>query len=429
MLPQEIIRKKRNGQKLTKQEIEEFIWGVDDWSIADGQIAALMMAIVINGMDTDEIISFVNSIVDTGLILDWNAVNLDGPVASLYAMPGVGDKLEIIAAPLLAACGIYVPMICERMMYHTGGTLDKLDSIRGFASRPTISRFRKTLRESGCAFMTPTEQIAPADLRIQSIRDITATVSSTPLMIMSMLVKKIPSGIKNMTVDIKVGSGSFTPTREAAQDCADKIMECSPAFGLTTEITFSDMNHVIGQNVGNALEIYEAWAYLTGSAGPRDTELHALVKNVCSRILIQNGKAQTMEEAAEKLERALGAGHAAERFGKMLTEQGVLPTFINNPEPFLPKAPVIRPIYPDKEGYVQSMNIRWLGLSVLEMGAGRLSQEQKIDYSAGYSNLCRPGMYVSPRVPLAFVHADTTDTAEAAAVHLKGAVKISEQPV
>lgn len=429
MLPQEIIRKKRDGQKLTKEEIEEFIWGIDDWSISDGQIAALMMAIMINGMDTDEIISFVNSIVDTGLILDWDSVNLDGPVASLYAMPGVGDKLEIIAAPLLAACGIYVPMICERMMYHTGGTLDKLDSIRGFASRPTISRFRKTLRESGCAFMTPTEQIAPADLRIQSIRDITATVSSTPLMIMSMLVKKIPSGIKNLTIDIKVGSGSFTPTRESVQDCADKIMECSPAFDLKTEITFSDMNHVIGQNVGNALEVYEAWAYLTGSAGTRDPELHSLVKYVCSCILIQNDKAETMEEAGEKLERALGSGQAAERFGKMLTEQGVLPTFIDNPEPFLPKAPVIRPIYPDKEGYVESMNIRWLGLSVLEMGAGRLSQEQKIDYSAGYSNLCRPGMFVSPRVPLAFVHADTIDTAEAAAVHLKGAVRISEQPV
>lgn len=196
MLPQDIIRKKRDGQILTKREIEEFVQGIDDWSIADGQISALLMAALINGLNNDEITAFVNAIVETGIILDWNSVDLNGPVASVYTMFGVGDKSEIIAAPLLAACGIYVPMICERIQYHAGGTLDKLDSIKGFTSRPTLARFKKTLRESGCAFMSPTEQLAPADLRIQSIRDVTATVSSIPLMIMSLLVKKSPAALK-----------------------------------------------------------------------------------------------------------------------------------------------------------------------------------------------------------------------------------------
>lgn len=428
MLPQDIIRKKRDGKILTKQEIEEFVQGIDDWSISDGQVAAMIMASLINGLNNDEIIAFVNAIVETGIILNWDSVDLNGPVSSVYTMFGVGDKSEIIAAPLLAACGVYVPMICERIQYHAGGTLDKLDSIKGFTSRPTLSRFRKTLRESGCAFMSPTEQIAPADLRIQSIRDITATVGSIPLMIMSLLVKKIASGVKNITVDVKVGNGSFTPTVQDAESCAQKIKECAPAFGITTDITLSQMDHIVGQNVGNALEVYEAWAYLTGT-GPRDPELHDLVINICSPVLIQNKIVETKEQAAERIERALGAGHAAECFGRMLYEQGVLPNFISNPAPFLPTAQVIQPVYPDKEGYVSGMNLRWIGLAVLEMGAGRLYQEQRIDYAAGFSNVCHPGMYVSNRVPLAFVHADDARTAEEAAVHLKGAITISEQQI
>ena len=249
MLPQDLIRKKRDGETLTKQEIEAFVQGIDDWSIADGQISAMLMAILINGLNNDELIAFVNAIVETGIVLNWESVDLDGPVASVYTMPDVGDKSEIIAAPLLAACGIYVPMICERMQYHTGGTLDKLDSIKGFVSRPTLARFKKTLRESGCAFMTPTEQIAPADLRIQSIRDITATVSSIPLMVMSLLVKKIASGVKNITVDVKIGSGSLTPSLQEAKICAEKIKECAPAFDMTTDITFSQTEHIIGKNI------------------------------------------------------------------------------------------------------------------------------------------------------------------------------------
>ncbi len=428
MLPQDIIRKKRDGKILTKQEIEEFVQGIDDWSISDGQVAAMIMASLINGLNNDEIIAFVNAIVETGIILDWNSVDLNGPVSSVYTMFGVGDKSEIIAAPLLAACGVYVPMICERIQYHAGGTLDKLDSIKGFTSRPTLARFKKTLRESGCAFMSPTEQIAPADLRIQSIRDITATVGSIPLMIMSLLVKKIASGVKNITVDVKVGNGSFTPTVQEAESCAQKIKECAPAFGITTEITLSQMDHIVGQNVGNALEVYEVWAYLTGT-GPRDPELHDLVINICSPVLIQNKIVETKEQAAERIERTLGSGHAAECFSRMLYEQGVLPNFISNPAPFLPTAQVIQPVYPDKEGYVSGMNLRWIGLAVLEMGAGRLYQEQRIDYAAGFSNVCHPGMYVSNRVPLAFVHADDARTAEEAAVHLKGAITISEQPM
>lgn len=429
MLAQEIIRKKRDGQKLTPEEIEEFVRGIDDWSISDGQIAALTMASLIKGMDTDEMICFINAIVDTGMVLDWSAVDLDGPVVGLCAMPGVGDKLEIIAAPVMAACGAYAPMICERMLYHTGGSLDKLEGIRGFTSRPSLSRFRKALKNSGCAFMSPTDQIIPADSRIQGIRDVTATVNSIPMLIMSMMAKKIASGLKTLVVDMKSGSGAFTETQDAVDSCAGKIKEAAEAFDIKADFTYSPMDHIIGSSIGNALEIQEVWAYLTCSPQQRDPELHEEVCRFCSASLMQNAMVQTAEEAVEKIENALDCGEAAERFSRMLYEQGVSAGFAENPAPYLPTAQIIRPVYPDKEGYVSSMNVRWIGLSVIQMGGGHLYLEQKIDYAAGYTNMCKPGMYVSPRVPLAFVHANDAATADQAAVHLKGAVCISEQPV
>ncbi len=428
MLAQEVIRHKRDGQKLTDEEIEFFVKGATDWSVSESQIAAFTMAVFLRGMDLDETVALTRAMTRSGEMLDWSDKGLDGPVVDKHSSGGVGDSVSLVLAPLLAACGAYVPMICERMQYHTGGTLDKLDSIKGFTSRPTLARFKKALRESGCAFMSPTEQIAPADMRIQAIRDVTATVSSIPLMIMSLLVKKIASGVKNVTIDVKGGNGALTPSRREAETCAARIAECAPVFGLNPNITFTTSDHVIGQNVGNALEVYEAWAYLTGT-GPRDGELHDEILNICSGALIQNGIAATKEEAVEKIEQALGSGRAAECFGRMLYEQGVQPNFLSNPSAFLPSAPVVRPVYPDKEGYVEKMNLRWIGLATLEMGAGRLYQEQSLDYAAGYSNVCRPGMYVSGRIPLAFVHAGDAQTAELAAVHLKGAITISEQPV
>lgn len=424
MQPQDIICKKREGQKLTPAEINAFVQGINDWSIADGQIAAMLMATLINGTDTDEIVELVKAVVDTGMVLNWDAVDLNGPVASVYAMPGVGDKVEIIAGAVLAACGLYVPMICDRMQYHTGGTMDKLDSILGYDSHPTYSRFKKALRDSGCAFMTSTEQFAPADMRIQAIRDITATVESLPLLISSMLTKKVTSGIRKLTVDVKAGSGAFTKTQAEAEHCIDLIKQCLPAFGIDANFTISDMNQVTGQNIGNSLEIYEIWDYLTGASGTRDADIHALVKRVSSAALLLNGICATQGEADAKVDSVVASGAAAEQFGRILTAMGVSPAFMNNPAPFLQTASVIRPIYPDKAGTVKGMNLRWIGLSVLEMGAGRLFQEQKIDYSAGYTNMCKVGMYVSPQVPLAFVHAHDEATADAAETHLRGAVQI-----
>ena len=426
MQPQDIICKKRDGQKLTPAEISAFVQGIDDWSIADGQIAALLMATLINGADTDEIVELVKAVVDTGMVLNWDAVDLNGPVAAVYTMPGVGDKVEIIAGAVLAACGLYVPMICDRMQYHAGGTMDKLDSILGYDSHPTYSRFKKALRDSGCPFMTPPKKSPPADMRIQAIRDITATMDNLPLLIASMLTKKVTSGIHKLTVDVKVGSGSFTKTTEEANTCVDLIKQCLPAFSIDANFTLSDMNQVTGQNIGNSLEIYEIWDYLTGASGSRDADIHALVKRVCSAALLLNGICANQSEADAKVDTVVTSGAAAEQFGKMLTAMGVSPAFMNNPAPFLQTAAVIRPIYPDAAGTVKGMNLRWIGLSVIEMGAGRLFQEQKIDYSAGYTNMCKVGMYVSPQIPLAFVHAHDEATADAAAEHLKGAIQIAE---
>ena len=423
---QEIICHKRDRLHLTQDEIDAFIRGVNDWSVSDGQIAALMMAILINGISVDELTAFIKAIVNTGLVIDWSQTDLNGPVVNLSAMAGVGDKLEIIAAPLLAACGAYVPMISDRMQYHAGGTLDKLEGIKGFSSRPSVNRFKRVLQEAGCAFMAPSEEIVPADSRIQSIRDVSATVNSIPLMIMSLLSKKIAGGADNLTLDIKVGNGAFTQDQAAADACAALFKEAAEAFDLKTAVTFSPMDYVTGTTVGNALEVWEATNYLTATAQNRHPDIHTLVMRVCAATLIHNKMAANEREAVAKLEEALDSGKAAEQFGRMLTAQGVSAAFLSNPEAFLPSASVIRPIYPETEGYVESINLRWLGLSLLEMGGGHLYLEHKIDYAAGYSNLCRPGMFVSPRTPLAFVHANDASVAQEAAVHLRGAVKISE---
>lgn len=423
---QQIIHHKRECLKLTEREIDAFVQGVNDWSVSDGQIAAMMMALLINGVDVDELTAFIRAIVGTGLVIDWSQTELNGPVVNLSAMAGVGDKLEIIAAPLLAACGAYVPMISDRMQYHAGGTLDKLEGIKGFSSRPSVNRFKRVLQEAGCAFMTPSEEIVPADSRIQSIRDVSATVNSIPLMIMSLLSKKIAGGADNLTLDIKVGNGAFTQDRTAADACADLFEKAAAAFNVKTSVTFSQMDYVTGTTVGNALEVWEATNYLTASAQNRNPDIHQLVMRVCATALLHNNLAASERDAVTKLEDALNSGRAAEQFGRMLTAQGVSAAFLTNPEAFLPSASVIRPIYPEAEGYVESINLRWLGLSLIEMGGGHLYLEHKIDYAAGYSNLCRPGMFVSPRTPLAFVHANDVAAAEEAAVHLRGAVKISE---
>ena len=428
MLIQELIRKKRDRQKLSDDEIVEFVRGVNDWSAADGQISAMTMAMLINGIDLDEMVSFINAVVDTGMVLDWGPQGLDGPVVGLAAMPGVGDKVELIVAPLLASFGAYVPMISERMLYYTGGSLDKLEGIKGFSSRPSLSRFRKTLKTAGCAFMSPTDQIIPADSRIQAIRDVSATVNSIPLLAISLLAKKIASGIKTLTVDVKYGMGSFVPTKEAAEDCAAMMKQCAEAFGITLETTLNDMNTPEGSTIGNGLEVLEAWDYMTASASKRSPRLHRLILDVAAKALLQNKLANSVEEAEAKINLALSTGKAAERFAVMLCEQGVSPAFTSDPKSFIPKANIVRPVYPDTEGYVESMNMRWIGLSVIQMGGGHLYLEQKIDYGAGFSDLCEIGSYVSPEIPLAFAHANDEATAEQACVHLKGAIKVAGRP-
>ncbi|MCQ2965454.1 MAG: thymidine phosphorylase [Alphaproteobacteria bacterium] len=420
----DLISKKRDHEQLTSDEIHQLVEGIEDWSISDGQLAAMLMAMYINGLSTNELTNMIREIVDTGMIFDWETMELDGPVASIYSMPGVGDKSEILVAIVLAACGMYIPMLSDKMQYHTGGTLDKLNSISGYATHPSHSKFKKAIKNAGCAFMTSTEQFAPADVRIQSIRDTTATLSSLDLMIISILVKKVASGIHKLTVDLKVGSGSLTKTPVETEQFRSLLNKCCQIFGIETSFCYSDMNQIVGQNIGNALEIYEIWAFLTGAFGPRDEELMIQTKKVAGTVLLHNEICKTEEEANRKIENIISSGKAAEQFSKMLYEMGVSPAFMSNPSAFLPTAPVVKPVYPKQPGTVKSMNLRWIGLSMIEMGAGRLYSEQKIDYSAGYTNFCKLGMFVSEQVPMAFVHACDEKTANQAIAHLQGAIVV-----
>ncbi|MCQ2913679.1 MAG: thymidine phosphorylase [Alphaproteobacteria bacterium] len=425
MLAQEIIKKKRDGENLTAKEIKTFVQGVLDWSVSDGQLSALLMAFLINGMSHEELQNWISEIIDSGMVLDWDSVDLNGPVASIHTMPSVGDKSEIIVGAVLASAGMYVPMLCDKMQYHTGGTIDKLSSISGYDINPSKARFRKTLLNSGFAFLTSSEQLAPADVRIQSIRDTTATISSIDLLIASLLIKKVASGVKKLTVDIKTGSASFTTTEEYAKEFEEKLLLNAAPFGLDVKTIFSNVNEVVGQNIGNSLEIYEVWAFLTGALGNRDKQLMKQTKTIASVALVQNGICSNEENAKQLVEDLITSGKAAEQFSRMLYEMGVSQAFMSNPMTYLPQAPVVLPVYAGKTGIVETMNMRWIGLSVIEMGAGRLYSEQKIDLSAGYSNMIKPGTKVMPDTVLAFIHAQDEQTALAAQTHLLGAININ----
>ena len=262
MLPQEIIRKKRNHQILSDSDIKEFITGVTDGSIMDSQTAAMTMAIFLNGMSPQETTALTLAMRDSGDVLNWS--DLDAPVVDKHSSGGVGDKVSLMLAPMLAACGAYVPMISGRGLGHTGGTLDKFDSIPGYQTIPSNDLFRETVKEVGCAIIGQTGNLAPADKKIYAIRDICGTVESIELITASILSKKLAAGLQYLVMDLKCGNGAFMSNLEDARNLAKSIVRVADLAGTKTTALLTDMNQVLGHNVGNALEMQEAVDFLKG---------------------------------------------------------------------------------------------------------------------------------------------------------------------
>lgn len=423
MLPQEIIRKKRNNQPLTSEEINEFIKGVTDGSIVDAQTASLTMAIFLNKMTKEETTALTLAMRDSGDVLNWD--DIDGPIIDKHSSGGVGDKISLMLAPMLAACGGYCPMISGRGLGHTGGTLDKFDSIPGYQTQPDNKLFKKTVKEVGCAIIGQTGNLAPADKKIYAIRDVCATVESVDLITASILSKKLAAGLDCLVMDLKCGNGAFMDSLERAEELATSIVKVANAANTKTKAIITDMNQVLGHNVGNALEVAEAVEYLKGEN--IDHRMHEINLELCSELLVSCKLADTLEQAKEKLQEALDSGKALQKFQDMVTMLGGPKDFCEDPWKYLPKAKIIRPVYANQEGFVYSMDTREIGLSIIELKGGRTTPDQKLDYATGYSQFCQIGDIIDKKTPLAIIHAQNEEDYKKAAETLCKLITISDK--
>lgn len=421
MLPQEIIRKKRNSQALSAEEINFFIKGVTDGTIVDAQASALTMAIFLNGMNTAETTALTMAMRDSGDVLRWS--DLNGPVVDKHSSGGVGDKVSLMLAPLMAACGAYVPMISGRGLGHTGGTLDKFDSIPGYQTTPSNELFRQTVKEIGCAIIGQTGNLAPADKKIYALRDVCGTVESIELITASILSKKLAAGLDCLVMDLKCGNGAFMDSLENGRKLARSIVDVANAAGTKTNAVLTDMNQVLGRTVGNALEVLEAVEYLKGEKV--DSRLDQVTIELCTELLQSANLAPDETTAKNQLRQALSSGKALEIFAKMVSALGGPTDFCDRPLRYLPKSSIIKPVYPKNAGYVSAMQTRDIGLSVIELKGGRITPQQKLDYATGYSHFCQIGDFVDEQTPLAFIHAQTEEQFQQAAASLQDAITIS----
>jgi thymidine phosphorylase len=422
-LPQEIIRAKRDGRALSEGEIDEFIAGLTSGAVGEGQAAAFAMAVFFRGMTLDERLALTRAMTMSGAKLDWRESNLSGPALDKHSTGGVGDNVSVMLAPMLAASGAYVPMISGRGLGHTGGTLDKLDSIPGYVSQPDLSLFKRVVKEAGCAIIGQTADLAPADRRLYAIRDVTATVESIALITASILSKKLAAGLQGLVMDVKTGTGAFMPTPASSRELAASIASVASAAGLPTVSLITDMNEPLASAAGNAVEIHNAVDYLTGAR--RDQRLHRVTLMLGAELLALSGLAKDVEEGAAALERSLASGAAAERFERMVAALGGPKNFLMRAHALLPRAPILIDAMPASRGFVTGVDVREIGLAVVELGGGRARESDSIDPSVGLTELAPLGAEVGPDMPLARVHARDANSAEAAARRLRDAYRLS----
>lgn len=426
-LPQEIIRKKRNGEALSTQEIQFFVQGITNNTIGEGQIAALAMAVYFKDMTMDERVALTCAMRDSGMVLTWDHLNLGGPIVDKHSTGGVGDVVSLMLGPMVAACGGFVPMISGRGLGHTGGTLDKLDGIPGYQTSVDNDRFLKVVKEAGVAIIGQTGDLAPADKRIYAVRDITATVESVAMITGSILSKKLASGLEALVMDVKVGSGAFMPTFEASEELAKSIVAVANGAGCRTSALLTDMNQVLASSAGNAVEVREAVRYLTGEY--RNPRIHEVTMALCAEMLISAGLASDERDARTKLQAVLDNGKAAEIFGRMVTGLGGPADFMERYDAYLPKAAIVRPVYAANSGFVTAMDTRELGLAVVAMGGGRRAAGDKLDYAVGLTDFIRLGQSVDADKPIAMIHAQTEEQYAQAASMVQAAVRIGgERP-
>jgi len=418
----EIIRTQRDGGTLSPPMIEAFVRGLIDGSWADSQVAALAMAIALRGLRTEQTVALTRAMLHSGEVLQWQGAGLHGPIVDKHSTGGVGDKVSLMLAPILAACGAVVPMISGRGLGHTGGTLDKLEALPGYNAYPDRDTLRATLRRAGCAIVGAGDTLAPADRRLYAIRDVTATVESVPLITASILSKKLAAGLQALVLDVKVGSGSFMPTPAQARELASSLVAVARGAGLPAVALITDMNQVLGFTAGNALETREAIDFLTGK--PAEPRLRALTLVLAAEALHLAGLVSTREAGQARAEQALTGGAAAERFARMVALLGGPADVLSDAR--LPTAPVQRPVPALRDGVVTHIDVRALGLAVVALGGGRTRPGEPVDPRVGLVDVAPLGAPRRAGEPLAWVHAADEEAADAAMAAVQRAMALGD---
>ena len=421
MLAQEIIRKKRDGEVLNATELQFLMRGLVDGKVSNAQAAAFAMAVYFNGMQIDERVALTVAMRDTGDVLTWD---LGGPVVDKHSTGGVGDNVSLMLAPALAACGVYVPMISGRGLGHTGGTLDKFDSIPGYQTQPDVELLKKVTQEVGCAIIGQTGDIAPADKVLYGIRDVTATVESVDLITASILSKKLAAGLDALVLDVKCGNGAFMATPDDARELAESLVNVANGAGCKTSAIMTDMNEPLASAAGNAVEVRNAVDFLTGAH--IDNRLWDVTADLGAELLVLANVVPNVGQGRERISDAFTSGAAVEKFGAMVTGLGGPADFVENMLKYLPAAPVVREVFAKTDGFVRAIETRDIGMAVIELGGGRRVSSDTIDHSVGFSDLAGLGRTVDREEPIGVVHALNEDQADAAAAALQDAITIGD---
>ena len=420
--PQHIIARKRDGHALTREEIESFVRGATDGSWADYQLSAMLMAIVLRGMSREETAHYTEAMMRSGSVADLSSTRR--PKADKHSTGGVGDKVSLHLAPMIVACGGAVPMISGRGLGHTGGTLDKLESIPGFNVNLRTAAYVRQVQEIGACLIGQTADLAPADKKLYALRDVTATVESIPLICGSILSKKLAAGIDVLVLDVKFGRGAFMSDRAKARALAEALVAVATKLGKPTRAVLTSMEQPLGRAVGNAVEVAESIACLRGN-GPADTM--AVTYALGEQMLLLAGLARSRDEAREQLERSIATGRALEMFSALVRAQGGNAAVIDNPG-LLPEAKLRQPVAAVKTGYVARVDAMQVALAVLRLGGGRARADARIDPAVGVTELAKVGDKVAVGAPLCLVHANEAAAAAAAVDLLERAIEIAEAP-
>jgi thymidine phosphorylase len=422
MIPQEIIKRKRDGETLSIAEIEGFIGALARNELAESQIGAFAMAVWFRGMTREETVALTLAMARSGDMLSWTGIGR--PVADKHSTGGVGDNVSLMLAPIAAACGLAVPMISGRGLGHTGGTLDKLESIPGYTITPDAARFRRVVEEIGCAIIGQTGSLAPADGKLYAVRDVTATVDSVPLITASILSKKLAAGLETLVLDVKVGNGAFMTSREEAETLARSLVDVANGAGVKTSALITDMNQPLADAAGNVVELWHCIDFLAGrKSGAR---IETVVLAFAAEMLAGTGLATSLFEGEARARQALSSGRAAEVFGRMVHGLGGPVDLLDHPDKYLRSAPIQRPVLARANGWLAACETRAIGMSVIDLGGGRRRPQDRIDHRVGFTDFLELGTRVNKGDRIATVHAADEVSAAKAADDLAANYQIAE---